>query len=424
MFSAVKNAFKIPDLKKRLVYTILMLAVFRVGSAVPVPGINVEVIRNMLQQYSSFSSFYDLVSGGALNNFTIFALGVGPYVTSSIIIQLLAVAIPSLEDMQKSGEEGRKKIMQLTRFVTVGLALLQSTALAIGFFNSALISHSLLNEVSVVLTLTAGSAFLMWLGEQITERGIGNGISILIFAGIVSRIPGGAIKSYEMLKAGQLNIIEFIVFLAVSLAIIAGVIMVLEATRKVPVQHAKRVVGRKTYGGQTTHIPIKINQAGVIPVIFASSFLMMPNLIGMFVKNPGYTEFVNKYCNTQGTPGLYVYAGLEFLLVLGFTYFYVSIIFKPDEIADNLKNSGGFIPGIRPGYATAEYLDNISNRLTLAGGVFLALISAVPLLIIGFTNIPFRFGGTSLLIVVGVALDTLKQIEAQMVMRHYQGFLS
>ena len=424
MFSAVKNAFKIPDLKKRLVYTILMLAVFRVGSAVPVPGINVEVIRNMLQQYSSFSSFYDLVSGGALNNFTIFALGVGPYVTSSIIIQLLAVAIPSLEDMQKSGEEGRKKIMQLTRFVTVGLALLQSTALAIGFFNSALISHSLLNEVSVVLTLTAGSAFLMWLGEQITERGIGNGISILIFAGIVSRIPGGAIKSYEMLKAGQLNIIEFIVFLAVSLAIIAGVIMVLEATRKVPVQHAKRVVGRKTYGGQTTHIPIKINQAGVIPVIFASSFLMMPNLIGMFVKNPGYTEFVSKYFNTQGTPGLYVYAGLEFLLVLGFTYFYVSIIFKPDEIADNLKNSGGFIPGIRPGYATAEYLDNISNRLTLAGGVFLALISAVPLLIIGFTNIPFRFGGTSLLIVVGVALDTLKQIEAQMVMRHYQGFLS
>ena len=424
MFSAVKNAFKIPDLKKKLVYTILMLAVFRVGSAVPVPGINVEVIKNMLQQYSSFSSFYDLVSGGALNNFTIFALGVGPYVTSSIIIQLLAVAIPSLEDMQKSGEEGRKKIMQLTRYVTVGLALLQSTALAIGFFNSALISHSRLNELSVVLTLTAGSAFLMWLGEQITEKGIGNGISILIFAGIVSRIPGGAIKSYEMLRTGQLNVIEFIVFLAVSLAIIAGVIMVLEATRKVPVQHAKRVVGRKTYGGQTTHIPIKINQAGVIPVIFASSFLMMPNLIGMFVKNPGYTEFVNKYFNTQGTPGLYVYAGLEFLLVLGFTYFYVAIIFKPDEIADNLKNSGGFIPGIRPGYATAEYLDTISNRLTLAGGVFLALISAVPLLIIGFTSIPFRFGGTSLLIVVGVALDTLKQIEAQMVMRHYQGFLS
>ena len=424
MFTAVKNAFKIPDLKKKLVYTILMLAVFRVGSAVPVPGINVEVIKSMLQQYSSFSSFYDLVSGGALNNFTIFALGVGPYVTSSIIIQLLAVAIPSLEDMQKSGEEGRKKIMQLTRYVTVGLALLQSTALAIGFFNSALISHSRLNELSVVLTLTAGSAFLMWLGEQITEKGIGNGISILIFAGIVSRIPGGAIKSYEMLRTGQLNVIEFIVFLAVSLAIIAGVIMVLEATRKVPVQHAKRVVGRKTYGGQTTHIPIKINQAGVIPVIFASSFLMMPNLIGMFVKNPGYTEFVNKYFNTQGTPGLYVYAGLEFLLVLGFTYFYVAIIFKPDEIADNLKNSGGFIPGIRPGYATAEYLDTISNRLTLAGGVFLALISAVPLLIIGFTSIPFRFGGTSLLIVVGVALDTLKQIEAQMVMRHYQGFLS
>lgn len=424
MFTAVKNAFKIPDLKKRLVYTILMLAVFRVGSAVPVPGINVEVIRNMLQQYSSFSSFYDLVSGGALNNFTIFALGVGPYVTSSIIIQLLAVAIPSLEDMQKSGEEGRKKIMQLTRFVTVGLALLQSTALAIGFFNSALISHSLLNEVSVVLTLTAGSAFLMWLGEQITEKGIGNGVSILIFAGIVSRIPGGAIKSFEMLKAKELNSVEFIIFLAISLGIIVGAIMVLEAVRKIPVQHAKRVVGRKTYGGQTTHIPLKINQAGVIPVIFASSFLMLPNLASIVIKNEAYRTFINKYLTTQSTPGIYIYSLIEFLLVLGFSYFYVSIIFKPDEIADNLKNSNGFIPGVRPGKTTADYLEKVSNRLTLAGGVFLALISAVPILILGFTNIPFRFGGTSLLIVIGVALETMKQIEAKLVMRHYQGFLS
>lgn len=423
MFTALRNAFKIPDLKKKLVYTILMLVVFRVGTAIPVPGIDVSVIRNMLQEMGSFTSFYDMVSGGALNNFTIFALGVGPYVTSSIIIQLLTVAIPSLEEMQKSGEEGRKKIMQLTRYTTVGLALLQSTALGIGFFRSALLSNSVLNQISVVLTLTAGSAFLMWLGEQITEKGIGNGVSIIILVGIVSRIPGGTIKSFELLKTGQLNIVEFIIFLVLSLAIIVGVILVLESVRKVPVQHAKRVVGRKTYGGQSTHIPIKINQAGVIPVIFASSFLMMPQLLTMIVKNQGFVEFVSKYFSTQGTPGIYVYAVLEFILVVAFTYFYVSIIFKPDEIADNLKNSGGFIPGIRPGFATEQYLDRVSNRLTLAGGLFLALISAIPVLILGFTTIPFRFGGTSLLIVVGVALDIMKQIESQLVMRHYQGFL-
>lgn len=423
MFEALKNAFKIPDLKKKLVYTLLMLVVFRVGSAIPVPGINVEVIRQMLQQYSSFSSFYDLVSGGALNNFTIFALGVGPYVTSSIIIQLLAVAIPALEDMQKSGEEGRKKIMQITRYTTVALALLQSTALGIGFFRSALVDSSFLNQASVVLTLTAGSAFLMWLGEQITEKGIGNGISILIFAGIVSRVPSGAIKTFELLQTKELSIVEFLLFMVLCLAIIVGVVMVLEAVRKVPVQHAKRVIGRKTYGGQSTHIPIKINQAGVIPVIFASSFLMMPNLLGIFIKNPSYQTFVSKYFSTQGPPGLYVYALLEFLLVVGFSYFYVEIIFKPDEIADNLKNSAGFIPGIKPGRSTAEYLQEVSNRLTLAGALFLAAISAIPILILGFTSIPFRFGGTSLLIVVGVALETMKQIEAQMVMRHYQGFL-
>lgn len=424
MLTAIRNAFKIPDLKNRLVYTLLMLVVFRVGTAIPVPGIDVSVIKQMVQNQANLLSFYDIVAGGSLSNFTIFALSVGPYITSSIIIQLLTVAIPSLEDLQKSGEEGRKKIMQITRYTTVALALMQSTALGIGFFRSALLSNSVLNQLSVVLTLTAGSAFLMWLGEQITEKGIGNGVSILIFAGIVSRIPGGAIKSFEMLKAKELNSVEFIIFLAISLGIIIGAIMVLEAVRKIPVQHAKRVVGRKTYGGQTTHIPLKINQAGVIPVIFASSFLMLPNLASIVIKNEAYKTFINKYLTTQGTPGIYIYSLIEFLLVLGFSYFYMSIIFKPDEIADNLKNSNGFIPGVRPGKTTADYLEKVSNRLTLAGGVFLALISAVPILILGFTNIPFRFGGTSLLIVIGVALETMKQIEAKLVMRHYQGFLS
>lgn len=423
MLKALANAFKIPDLKKRLVYTLLMLVVFRVGTAIPVPGIKVDVIKSMVQQQVGLLSFYDIVSGGALSNFTIFALSVGPYITSSIIIQLLSVAIPALEDMQKSGEEGRKKIMQITRWTTVGLALLQSSALAVGFFRSALVSQDPLNVISVLLTLTAGSAFLMWLGEQITEFGIGNGISILIFAGIVSRIPGGAIRAYEMTRTGELNPAEMVIFLAVSIAIIVGVIEVLEAVRKVPVQHAKRVVGRKTYGGQSTHIPIKINQAGVIPVIFASSIMMLPQMLTMFIKNPSYVSFVNKYLSTQNQTGVYIYILLEFFLVIGFTYFYVSIIFKPDEIADNLKNSNGFIPGVRPGRNTEIYLDTVSNRLTLAGAIFLAILSAIPRLILSLTHVPFYFGGTSLIIVVGVALETMKAIEAQMVMRHYQGFL-
>lgn len=424
MLTGIKNAFKIPDLRKRLLYTLVMLVVFRVGTAIPVPGIDVSAIKKMVQDQAGVLSFYDIVSGGALSNFTIFALSVTPYITSSIIIQLLAVAIPSLEDLQKSGEEGRKKIMQMTRYLTVALALLQSTAIGIGFFRSALLSHSVLNQVSVVLTLTAGSAFLMWLGEQITEKGIGNGISILIFAGIVSRVPGGTITAIEMVRAGELTMIELLIFLILSLGIILGVIEVLEAVRKIPVQHAKRVVGRKTYGGQSTHIPIKINQAGVIPVIFASSFMMLPNFVAMFIKNQSYSNFLSRYFTPSGTPGIYIYSLVEFLLVFGFTYFYISIIFKPDEIADNLKNSNGFIPGVRPGRDTANYLETVSNRLTLAGATFLALISTLPVFILGFTAIPFRFGGTSLLIVVGVALETMKQIEAQMVMRHYQGFLS
>ena len=423
MLKAIANAFKIPDLKKKLIYTLLMLVVFRVGTAIPVPGINVDVIKNMVQQQAGILSFYDIVAGGALSNFTIFALSVGPYITSSIIIQLLAVAIPSLEDLQKSGEEGRKKIMQLTRYTTVGLALLQSSALGIGFFRSALVSDSLLNQISVVLTLTAGSAFLMWLGEQITEKGIGNGISILIFAGIVSRIPGGAIRAAEMTKTGELNAAELIIFLALAFGIIVGVIEVLEAVRKIPVQHAKRVVGRKTYGGQSSHIPIKVNQAGVIPVIFASSMMMMPQMLTIFIKNPSYVSFVSKYFTTKGTPGVYFYTLLEFFMVIGFTYFYVSIIFKPDEIAENLKNANGFIPGVRPGRNTQIYLEDISNRLTLAGAIFLAVLTAIPKFVMGLTNIPFYMGGTSLIIVVGVALETMKAVEAQMVMRHYQGFL-
>lgn len=423
MFKTLQNAIKIPDLRKKLVFTLLMLIIFRVGTAIPVPGINVDVIKKMVSEQAGILSFYDIVAGGAFSNFTIFALSITPYITSSIVMQLLTVGIPALEDMQKSGEDGRKKILQYTRYLTVVLALIQATAIGIGFFQSALVSDSLLSKISVVLTLTAGTAFLMWLGEQITEKGIGNGISLLIFAGIVSRIPGATVRTIQLVNSGEINVIQIAVFLVISVAIIVGVILVLQGARKIPVQYAKRVVGRKTYGGQSTHIPLKVNQAGVIPVIFAVSLLAFPQTIGIFISNPDYQAFVTKWFTPSGNPGIYVYTFLEFLLVIFFTYFYVSITFNPDEVADNMKNSNGFIPGIRPGRATAEYLSRVLNRLTLAGGFFLAIIAALPTVIFAATNIPFRFGGTSLLIVVGVAIETMKQIEAQMVMRHYQGFL-
>lgn len=423
MFRALSDAFKIPALKKKILYTLMMMVIFRIGSAIPVPGINTALIKEMIKQQAGFLSFYDIIAGGALSNFTLFALSVGPYITSSIIIQLLAVAIPSLEELQKSGEEGTKKIMKLTRYLTVVLALIQSSAIGIGFFRQALVTNSILNQISVVLTLTAGTTFLMWLGEQITEKGVGNGISLLIFAGIVSRFPQSTVATLAQFKIGKINIIQIILFLIIALLVVVGVIEVLEATRKVPIQYAKRVVGTKSYGGQSSHIPVKINQAGVIPVIFASSLLMMPQILTIFIKNPGYINFINKYLSVQGSPGKYVYILIEFILIIFFTYFYLSITFKPDEIAKNLKNSGGFIPGVRPGYNTEKYLSDVSGRLTMVGALFLAAITAIPMIILNVIKVPFYFGGTSLIIVVGVAIETIKAIEAQMVMRHYKGFL-
>lgn len=425
MFKTLQNAFKIPDLRKKLIFTILMLVVFRVGSAVPVPGIDIAKVKDLVNNQGGLMSLYDIISGGAFKRFSLFALSITPYITASIVIQLLTVGIPALEDLQKSGEEGRKKIIQFTRYLTVVLALIQATAMGLGLFQHAIKDNSALSKISIVLTLTAGTAFLMWLGEQITEKGIGNGISILIFAGIVSRIPGATINTVQLVSKGELSIIQVAGFLVVSLAIIVGVILVLQGVRKIPVQYAKRVVGRKTYGGQSTHIPMKVNQAGVIPVIFAVSILAFPTTLGYFITHEGYKNFVANWF-TPGGPGFgkYIYILVEFLLVVFFTYFYISITFKPDEIAENMKNSNGFIPGIRPGKPTEEYLFKVLNRLTLAGAVFLGLIAVLPTIISTMTNVSsFHFGGTSLLIVVGVAIETMKQIEAQMVMRHYQGFL-
>jgi len=424
VLSILKNAWKIPDLRKKILFTLAMLVIFRLGSTIPVPGMNKEALDQLFnQQQNGLFSFFNLLSGGAFANFTIFALSITPYITSSIIMQLLTIAIPSLEAMAKEGEEGRKKIAQFTRYGTVVLALIQGTAVSIGLFRQALISTDIWSVGVVVLTLTAGTAFLMWLGEQITEKGIGNGISLIIFGGIVSSIPIGVAQTIEKYRIGEVSIISLVLFAVIAIFIIAGVIVIQQGTRKIPVQYAKRVVGRKTYGGHSTHIPLKVNQAGVIPVIFAISLLQFPLTLTFFFQGGGFTNFVEKYLSPAGNPGIWIYSILNVILIIFFTYFYTAVTFNPPEVAENMKKHGGFIPGIRPGKPTAEYLQKVLTRITLAGAVFLATIAVLPTLILQFSSLQLQFGGTSLLIVVGVALETMKQVEAQMMMRHYQGFL-
>jgi preprotein translocase subunit SecY len=424
VLSTLRNAWKIPDLRKRMLYTLMMMVVFRLGSTIPVPGINAKVLAQLFQQgENGIFGLFNLFSGGAFGKFTIFALSITPYITSSIIMQLLTIAIPSLEALAREGEEGRKKIAQYTRYGTVVLALIQATGVSVGLFNQALIAKDFWSVSLVVLTLTAGTAFLMWLGEQITENGIGNGISLIIFSGIISRLPLGVAQTIEKLKVGEVSIISLVVFAAIAVLVIAGVVAIQQGTRKIPVQYAKRVVGRKMYGGHSTHIPLKVNQAGVIPVIFAISLLQFPLTLTYFFQGDTFSNIVQKYLSPTGNPGIWIYSILYMLLVIFFTYFYTAVTFNPVEVADNMKKNGGFIPGIRPGKPTSEYLGKVSNRLSLAGAIFLAIIAVMPTIILQFTSLQFRFGGTSLLIAVGVALETMKQVEAQMMMRHYQGFL-
>ena len=423
MLNTLQKAFKIPDLRKKLTFTFFVLIVFRIGSNIPVPGMNIEAIGQIMEQTGGAFGLYDLISGGALSNFTLFALGVTPYITASIILQLLAVAIPSLEDLQKSGEEGKKKISAWTRYLAVVLALMQASVLSIGMFKDALLSSSVLSTIAVILTLTAGTTFLIWLGEMINEKGVGNGVSMIIFFGIVARLPHDVANTVAGVKAGNINAVQLIGFVLISLLVIVGVIVILQGTRKIPVEYAKRVVGRNTYGGKQSHLPLKVNQAGVMPVILASSLLSFPLFLTLFIRNQGYQQFVNKWFSSNTPPGMYVFAIMQFILVVGFSYFYISITFKPDEVAENMKNSNGFIPGVRPGKATELFISKILNRLTFAGAAFLAIIAALPTVLYHTTNVPFQFGGTSLLIIVGVAIETVKQLESQTVMRSYQGFL-
>ncbi|MGB4440197.1 MAG: preprotein translocase subunit SecY [Sedimentibacter sp.] len=421
MFETLKNAWKIPDLKKRMIFTFLMLVVYRLGAVIPVPGIDKAVVQNMFAGTAGgLLDFFDMMSGGAFKDFTIFALNIYPYITSSIILQLLAIAIPKLEQYFKA-EDGKKKMAQWTRYVTVILALIQATAYSVGFFNSAIIDQSFLSILSVVIVLTAGTAFLMWLGELITDRGIGNGISLIIMIGIVSRYPSDFGTMIYQVQNGAVNFLEIIIFLIFAFLIIVGVIAIQQGERKVPVQYAKRVVGRKMYGGQSTHIPMKVLMAGVMPVIFASTLLAIPQTMAFFF--PSMAEGVQKYFSVSGSPGIYIYTILNIILIIFFTYFYTAVQFNPFEYSTTLKENGGFIPGIRPGRPTAEYLNKVLNRITIAGAVALAVIATIPTLIFSFTDLNINFGGTALLIVTGVALETMKQVEAQMLMRHYKGFL-
>ncbi|HOW22130.1 MAG TPA: preprotein translocase subunit SecY [Sedimentibacter sp.] len=421
MFETLKNAWKIPDLRKRILFTLLMLVIYRLGAMIPVPGIDRAVVESMFQGTAGgLLDFFNMMSGGAFKDFTIFALNIYPYITSSIILQLLTIAIPKLEEIFKA-EDGRKKMAQWTRYITVALALIQATAYSIGFFNSAIIEKSFLSIFSVIIVLTAGTAFLMWLGELITEKGIGNGISLIIMIGIVSQYPRDFGTMFYQAQAGMVNILEIIIFLIFAFFIIVGVIAIQQGERKIPVQYAKRVVGRKMYGGQSTHIPLKVLMAGVMPVIFSSTILAIPQTLAFFF--PNMATGVQTYFSVAGSPGIYIYTTLNILLIIFFTYFYTAVQFNPFEYSNTLKENGGFIPGIRPGRPTAEYLNKVLNRITIAGAIALAIIATIPTLVFSFTNLNINFGGTSLLIVTGVALETMKQIEAQMIMRHYKGFL-
>lgn len=421
MIEALRNAARIEDLRSKLVYTLGMLAVFRIGSYIPVPGVDAAALAERFRTgAANIFGFLDLFAGGALTNFSIFALSVTPYITASIILQLLTVVIPRLEELAKEGVEGRKLLAQYTRYGTVVLAVIQAlgvTSLASAY--NVLYDAGFFSMALIVVTLTAGTVLLMWIGEKISENGIGNGISLIIFTGIVARLPASAINIVRAIGEGGISIVGVIALVALGIALIAAIIFMQEGQRRIPVQYAKRVVGRRMYGGQSTHIPMRVNQAGVIPIIFASSVLLFPLTLTQFIPA---LNVINRFLGF-GTP---LYNTLYAILVIFFTYFYTAITFNPRDVADNMKKYGGFIPGIRPGQPTAEYLDRILTRITLVGALFLAFIAVAPYLLAGVTGVPRAFvtiGGTGLLIVVGVALDTLKQIEAHLLMRQYEGFI-
>jgi len=423
LLKTLSQAWKVEELRKKILFTLMMLVVYRIGSNIPVPGINRAYLSQMFSGETGLLDLFDLFSGGSFSNFTIFALSITPYVTASIIVQLLTIALPYFERLSKEGNEGHKKMATITRYMTVVLGLIQAIGLTVGLFKNAVVDKSAFASITIIMVLTAGTVFLMWLGEQINEYGIGNGISLIIFAGIVDRFPTFVRNTYAQVSEGAISGVAVLTLLIVSVMLVMVVILFEQGVRKIPVQYAKRVVGRKMYGGQSTHIPMKVNQAGVIPIIFSLSLLQFPLIVTYFAPKSAYADFVNKYISPSGDPGLWIYVVLNVVLTMFFTYFYTAITFNPTEVAENMRQSGGFVPGIRPGTATVEYLSRVMSRLCFSGGLFLAAVSVIPTIVSNFTPFEMTFGGTSLLIAVGVATDTVKQIQNQMLMRNYQGFL-
>ncbi len=428
MQGAFRNIWKIDDLRRKIVFTLLLLLVFRIGSHIPVPGVDSSALK-AAGETNNILGMLNTFSGGALQNFSVFAMSIFPYITASIIVQLLSMdVIPKFAEWAREGESGKRKLAQITRYGTIVLGFIQAIGLSVGFnrmYPGLVQDPSFITFAIIAITLTAGTAFLMWLGEQITEHGIGNGISIVIFAGIVASVPGGVMTVYTQLFYDKtqaeifIGSLQAIALLIGIVLIIAGIIYIQQGVRKIPVQYAKRVVGNRMYGGQKTHIPVKVNSAGVIPVIFASSLMMFPSTIASFwAGSPIADWFIRNFAPQAG-----LYTFLFVILIIGFTYFYTFVQINPMNMAEQMKKNSGFIPGIRPGKATAMYITRVMNRITLAGALFLAAVAVMPVIFGSVTGLQIYFGGTSLLIIIGVALDTMKQIENQLVMRHYQGFI-
>ncbi len=424
LLTSIQNIFKIPELRTRILFTLVMLAVYRVGAFIPTPGINNAALAKFLSEKGgSLLGFLDIFSGGALSRLTIFALGIMPYISASIILQLLTVVIPHLAKLAKEGERGRKKIIQYTRYGTIAIALIQGFGIAVGLEGmnqgAFVLNPGWSFRLMTVITLTSGTAFLMWLGEQITERGIGNGISLIIFAGIVARLPSAVSQTFDLYQVGQLSFFLLLALVFIMLGVVAAIVFLESGRRKIPVQYAKRVIGRKVFGGQSTYIPLKINTAGVIPPIFASSIIAFPATIAGFIQIPWVQTL-----GGQLSPGSLLYTLLYVGLIVFFCFFYTAVVLNPVDMADNMKKYGGFIPGIRPGQRTSDYIYNVLTRVTFGGSLYLAAVCVIPEFLIYKLNVPFYFGGTSLLIVIGVGLDTAQQIESHMLMRNYEGFLA
>ena len=426
MIEAFQNIFRIPELKKRVLFSLAMLAVYRVGCHIPTPGIDSIALSHFFKQaQGTLLGLFDMFSGGALERLTVFALGIMPYISSSIIFQLLTVVVPAIEKLSKDGESGRKKIIQYTRYGTIVLSVVQGLGISIGLESMRGPAGELVVpspgwsfRVMTVITLTAGTAFIMWLGEQMSEKGIGNGISLIIFAGIVARIPTAILNSIRLLKSGQLSLFILLLVLAVMFLVIAAIVYVERGQRRLPIHYAKRVVGLKTFSAQTSHLPLKVNMAGVIPPIFASSIIMFPATIGNFIDIPWVQQAAKSL-----TPGNWAYNIFYVAFIVFFCYFYTAVTFNPVDVAENVKKHGGYIPGIRPGKETSDYIDKVLTKLTFAGAVYISLVCVLPSILIGKFNLPFYFGGTALLIAVGVGMDTVAQIESHLITRSYEGFM-